>query len=221
AEWFSIDPPFPAGIWGDEKIVKGMYCNGGIMPLVGGEIARAAFEHGMERYGVETLLKYEALTRSGESYLWYFPSGEHATIETSTSPDSSPTDGWGSSAMLYALMEGLAGIVDEHKLYSRVRLAPRWLAADCTTARACAAYGASGASIEYAFTYEKELRTITLEIDGTADCALHVLLPEGMRAKKMTVNGKAVRVKTTKVEASPYADASFAVRKHATVVITL
>ncbi|MGE5315732.1 MAG: hypothetical protein ACM3Q4_13650, partial [Acidobacteriota bacterium] len=40
AEWFSIDPPFPAGIWGDEKIVKGMYCNGGIMPLVGGEIAR-------------------------------------------------------------------------------------------------------------------------------------------------------------------------------------
>ncbi|HLP15359.1 MAG TPA: hypothetical protein VK470_03810 [Bacteroidota bacterium] len=221
AEWYSIDPPFPDGIWGDEKIVKGMYCNGGIMPLVGGEIARAAFEHGFERYGVETLLKYETLTQSNESYLWYFPSGEHATIEKSTSPDSSPTDGWGSSAMLYALIEGLAGIVDEHKLYTRVRLAPRWLAAGCSTARACAAYGASGASIEYEFLYDEPKRTIALEISGKADVALHLLLPDGMKAKKMIVNGKPFAFTNTKVEQSAYADAAFAVKNTATVVVHL
>ena len=39
AEWFSIDPPFPDGIFGDEKLLGGAYVNGGIMPLVGGELA--------------------------------------------------------------------------------------------------------------------------------------------------------------------------------------
>jgi hypothetical protein len=35
AEWFSIDPPFPDGIFGDSRLIKGAYVNGGIMPLVG------------------------------------------------------------------------------------------------------------------------------------------------------------------------------------------
>ncbi len=220
AEWFSIDPPFPAGIWGDEKIVKGMYCNGGIMPLVGGEIARAAFEHGFEQYAVETLLKYEELTRSNESYLWYFPNGEHATIETSTSPDSSPTDGWGSSAMLYALMEGLAGIVDQHKLYTSVRLSPRWVAAGCADARACATYGASDANFEYAFAHDTAANRITIEILGAADVALHLLLPEGARAKTVTVNGKPAAHKNEKIEQSPYVNSSFTVKKKAVVVVS-
>ena len=112
APWYSIDPPFPDGIYGDEKLVGGAYCNGGIMPLVGGELARAAFEHGFESYGVEQLLRYEELSAGNETYLWYFPDGRHATKETSTSPEAYPTDGWGASAMLYALMEGLAGVVD-------------------------------------------------------------------------------------------------------------
>jgi hypothetical protein len=219
AEWFSIDPPFPAGIWGDEKIVQGMYCNGGIMPLVGGEISRAAFEHGYESYAVEQLLKYEELTRNEESYLWYFPDGRHATLETSTSPDSSPTDGWGSSAMLYALIEGLAGIVDEHKLYKRVRLSPRWLAAGCSEARACAVYGASGASIEYGFSYDERKKTIALDISGTADVSLHVLLPEGVKAKKILVNGKAVAHTNSSIEQSRYADASFSLKKNSTVLV--
>ena len=61
AEWFSIDPPFTDGLFGDPKLVGGAYCNGGIMPLVGGELAHAAFEHGFEKYGLETLLKYAGM----------------------------------------------------------------------------------------------------------------------------------------------------------------
>jgi len=110
ADWFSLDPPMPDGIYGDDKLVAGAYCNGGLLPLVGGELARAAFDHGFEEYGVAQLLKYEQLTANNETYLWYFPDGRKSTVETSTSPDASPTDGWGSSAMLYALFEGLAGL---------------------------------------------------------------------------------------------------------------
>ncbi len=217
AEWFSIDPPFPAGIFGDEKLVEGAYCNGGIMPLVGGELARAAFEHGFEEYGVETLLKYEELTRNNESYLWYFPDGRHSTTETSTSPDASPTDGWGSSAMVYALMEGLAGVEDQHKLFRYVRLSPRWTAAGRDEAEVYSMYGASGASIQYSYSHHRVRKEIELEIRGNATVDLHLLLPEGTRATEVRVNGKKVKHANTMVENSPYVDARFFLKKKAVV----
>ncbi len=191
APWFSIDPPFPDGIYGDEKLVQGAYCNGGIMPLVGGELARAALEHGQESFGIDQLLRYEELTRNNETYLWYFPNGQHATKETSTSPEAYPTDGWGASAMLYALMEGLAGVVDQQRLFGRVRLAPRWIAAGQKEAHVLCGYGASGASISYTYDHTAATRTITLEVEGRASLDLHVLLPAGMRAHRVTCNGRA------------------------------
>ena len=70
AEWFGIDPPFPDGIFGDALLKGGAYINGGIFPLVGGELARAAFEHGFEDYGIETLERYkEMIEETGETYL--------------------------------------------------------------------------------------------------------------------------------------------------------
>lgn len=215
APWFSIDPPFPAGMFGDKKIVQGMYCNGGIMPLVGGEIARAAFEHGMEEFGVEQLLKYEALTTNNESYLWYFPNGEHATVETSTSPDASPTDGWGSSSMLYALVEGLAGIVDCHKLYQKVSLSPRWIAAGIDEVQVGASYGASQAAFGYTYTHDVGKKLIECEMKGNASVDLHLLLPKGTKASSIKVNGKKVKHKNIHVEQSPYVNASFLVRNKA------
>jgi len=220
AEWFSIDPPFPSGIFGDEKLVEGAYCNGGIMPLVGGELARAAFEHGFESYGVETLLKYEELTRNNESYLWYFPDGRHATVETSTSPDASPTDGWGSSAMVYALMEGLAGVEDEQKLFQYVRLSPRWIAAGRDEAIVQCVYGASGAFIEYEFEHDVTRKEITLHLKGKAKIDLHLLLPSGAKATEVRVEGKKVRHRNVRVEDSPYVDVSFSLRGKCAVQAT-
>jgi hypothetical protein len=220
AEWFSIDPPFPDGIYGDAKIVKGAYCNGGIMPLVGGELARAAFEHGSEEYGIQQLLKYEALTRNGESYLWYFPDGRHATVETSTSPDALPTDGWGSAAMAYALIEGLAGVEDTQTLFRRVRIAPRWIAAGKEEAQVQCVYGASGASFTYSYDHNPSASCVDLELRGNADVDLHVLLPPGRTGRSVRVNTKPVKFAKTLVEQSPYVDASFRLRKKAVVEIT-
>ncbi len=219
APWFSVDPPFPAGIFGEEKIVPGAYCNGGIMPLVGGELARAAFEHGFEEYGVDQLLKYAELTKNDESYLWYFPNGEHATKETSTSPDAQPTDGWGSAAMMYALVEGLAGIVDQHKLYQRVGLSPRWVAAGRNEAKVCAVYGASGVSFEYSYMHDPQAKTFGLEVQGNAAIDLHLLLPKGARGIRVRVNGRPVKHKNLRIENSAYVDAGFVVKKKAIVTI--
>jgi hypothetical protein len=209
----------PDGIFGDEKLVAGAYCNGGILPLVGGELARAAFEHGFESYGLEQLLKYETLTADGETYLWYFPDGRKSSVETSTSPDASPTDGWGSSAMLYALLEGLAGVVDEHKLFQKVRLSPRWVAAGRSEVKATVSYGASGAAFEYTYAHHESKRIIELELIGNALTHLHLLLPAGAKAAGVAVNGKKIRFTNNKVEKSPYVDADIELKKKAIVAI--
>jgi hypothetical protein len=219
ADWFSLDPPMPDGIYGDDKLVAGAYCNGGLLPLVGGELARAAFDHGFEEYGVEQLLKYEQLTTNNETYLWYFPDGRKSTVETSTSPDASPTDGWGSSAMLYALFEGLAGIVDEDKLFQSVRLSPRWLAAGRSEASVCVTYGASGASFGYTFEHNESSKTIEIKMTGKAVTRLHVLLPRGTKSTQVTLGTRKLKFRNTKMEESSYVDADVDVKKNAVVLI--
>jgi hypothetical protein len=221
AEWFSIDPPFPDGVFGDEKLVAGAYVNGGIMPLVGGELARAAFEHGFEAYGVEILRRYHDLVaESGETYLWYFPDGTPATVETSTSPEAQPTDGWGSSAMLWALVEGLAGVEDRSSLYRRARLSPRWLAGGVQRASVRVGYACSGASVGYVFAREGD--RIRLEVTAeSSDIAFHVLLPEGAEAATVSVGGREIAFENVLVEESPYVDFEAAVSGTAPVVIEL
>src|SRR5690606_23856958 len=195
-------PPFPAGAFGEEKIVEGAYCNGGVMPLVGGELARAAFEHGFEAYGLATLEQYRRMiAESGETYLWYFPDGTASSVDTSTSPDAMPTDGWGSSAMLYAFVEGLCGIVDRAHSFRRVRCAPRWAATDEAEARVEVGYAASGARFGYRYAHDAEARAIRLDIEADeADVDLHLLLPSGCIPVGVRWDGEAVPYDVTRVE---------------------
>jgi len=206
AEWFSIDPPFPDGIFGDEKLVGGAYVNGGIMPLVGGELARAALEHGYEAYGVDILRQYQGMiSESGETYLWYFPDGTPASVETSTSPEASATDGWGSSAMLYALIEGVAGVEDEHRSFERVRLSPRWDAAGVTRAEVELSYAGSGHGFGY--RYRRSEGGIGLELSGASDeVHCHVLLPGGYTVSSVDRGEEKLDYIETTIEQSRYAD---------------
>jgi hypothetical protein len=221
AEWFSIDPPFPDGVFGDEKLVRGAYVNGGILPLVGGELARAAFSHGYEAYGVDVLRRYHDLVApTGETYLWYFPDGTPASVESSTSPEAQPTDGWGSSAMLWALVEGLAGIEDRDACYRRIRLSPRWLAAGIEEAEAGAGYEASGARIAYGLRVVGGEMRLTIDA-ARADARLHLLLPEDAVAAGVTVDGAAADFRNVRVESSRYVDLETEVVGGAEVIVGL
>ncbi len=209
AEWYSMDPPFPDGVFGDEKLVAGAYINGGIMPLVGGELARAAFEHGFEGYGVDILKQYASLIeQTGESYLWYFPDGRPSSPESSTSPEATSTDGWGSSAMLYALIEGLAGIQDKGKLFRKVRFAPRWPAALISQVEARVEYASSGAFWGYGYSasdrmFSWELRSRESRVEA------HILLPSETSPVRVRLQGRDIDFDIKKVEQSLYVDFSF------------
>jgi hypothetical protein len=121
--------------------------------------------------------------------------------------------------MLYALMEGLAGIVDEGKLFRHVRLSPRWLAAKRNEATVCAAYGSSGAFFEYSFEHDESARTIKLHLKGNAATTLHVLLPRGAVSSSVTVGKKKTQFRNAKIEESSYVDAHVDVQKNAVVLI--
>ena len=206
AEWFSIDPPFPDGIFGDDILVKGAYCNGGIMPLVGGELARAALWHGFEEYGVSILQQYrDMIAENKATYLWYFPDGRSSSVETSTSPDALPTDGWGSGAMAYAFIEGLCGVVDHLKLFRKVTLAPRWLAAQVAEARVRLQYPASKGAFAYEFHFDSDQISLHVETDKAA-VHFHVLLPEGADVQKVVIDRVKSDFDMVKVENSKYVD---------------
>ncbi len=206
AEWFSIDPPFPNGIFGDEVLKQGAYCNGGIMPLVGGELAKAMLDHGFERQGVETLKQYYTMiAEKNETYLWYFPDGTASSVETSTSPDATPTDGWGSSAMLYAFIEGLAGIENASKVFKTLNVSPRWAAADVNDAQVRVGYEASNKSVSYTYTSRKDFIELDMECSRSR-VYFHVLLPNGRRAANVKAGGKDLEFNNTQIEPSTYVD---------------
>ncbi|MFA6798884.1 MAG: hypothetical protein WCR39_06280, partial [Bacteroidales bacterium] len=203
AGWYSIDPPFPAGIFGDEKLVPGAYINGGIFPLAGGELALAAFEHGFETTGVSILKKYyDLIAAHNESFLWYFPDGTPSSIETSTSPDAMPTDGWGSSAMAWALLEGLAGIQDLGKLYKKTRLSPRWLAANINQATVEVGYEASGNCIGYEYT--RIDNQLIFNIFGSTETNCHILIDPSDQVSEVLVEKDQIAFTLEWIEQSHY-----------------
>ena len=222
AEWFSMDPPFPDGIFGDEKLVGGAYVNGGIMPLVGGELAKAAFDHGFEEYGVDILTRYHALiSEKQESYLWYFPDGTPASVEASTSPEAQSTDGWGSSAMLWALLSGLAGIEDLGKAFDTVKLSPRWPAAGVEEVEIRLEYAASGAAFGYEYRAGRGNLMMTLECTPGGDVTVHLMLPPGAAPKAVKVGESDTAFRISDVRESRYLDFSAVVRGEAEVRVEL
>jgi hypothetical protein len=227
AGWFSIEPPFPDGIFGDEKLVAGAYINGGIFPLVGGELALATFNHGFESYGVEILKKYHALiSGKNETFLWYFPDGTPCSEETSTSPEAMPTDGWGSSAMVMALIEGLAGVQDCSRLFGKVRLSPRWLAAGVDEVDVGVAYGGTvaqghrgtgaqghkgtgahghtgtGGSVAYQYKYSAD--SLLLSVNCNAEVEFHVLINSTDRVTQVVLNGNDSNFQIEWIQESQY-----------------
>ena len=206
AEWFSIDPPFPDGVFGDEKLIRGAYVNGGIMPLVGGELAKAAFDHGFESYGVDILRRYDRLiSETGKTFLWYFPDGTPSSAEASTSPEASPSDAWGSSAMLYAFVEGLAGVEDRHCLFQQARLSPRWAAAGVEEAQVRMEYSCSGAYLGYFFRHIGDRIYLDVQADRS-QILFHVLLPGDSEVISVKAGGEDVEFQEIRVEKSPYVD---------------
>jgi hypothetical protein len=122
--------------------------------------------------------------------------------------------------MAWALIEGLAGVVDRGRTLDSVRLSPRWEAAGIDSADVSVGYAASGASVRYG--YRRVGGRISLDIEAAgADVQWHVLLPAGHRASRARCDGRETAVDTGQVESSPYADGSCRVEGLTTLEIDI
>lgn len=86
AEWWTMDPPYQPEQWpaqGTGGSTVGEYMNGAICTIIAGEIAKAAFDHGMEDYGVDILERVWQLSErdGGELYQVYRRLPEHPVFQ--------------------------------------------------------------------------------------------------------------------------------------------
>ncbi|GAB3953590.1 hypothetical protein GCM10028805_37600 [Spirosoma harenae] len=182
AEWFGVYPPVEPSY---ADYLPGSYMNGGVNTIVGGELAKAAFQHGFEEYGVDILKRMIKLNEKhgGKLPVSYKPDG---TV------DEGIPDNWGQAAIMSAMIEGLAGVVDLGHSFEQVELAPRWLATGKNEADITIAYGPSGKFVHYDYQHSPQRKTIKLTIDGASkQYNLRQLLPAGKRLKRLTIDGKA------------------------------
>ena len=68
-EFYGIYPPFQKDFTLNVPGLVWEYCNGGVLVVVGGELAHGAFEHGYEAYGADILLRIKTIADRYRGYL--------------------------------------------------------------------------------------------------------------------------------------------------------
>lgn len=131
-------------------------------------------------------------------------------------------DNWGAAAVVYALVEGLAGVVDRGVMFERALVAPRWTAASTDEVAVTIAYPESAGYVAYRYRHDLARRTIALELTGSGNaCDCHVLLPpEATGVETVAVDGAAVSFQTALLETSRYADFGLELPGPRRVIIT-
>ena len=112
-------------------------------------------------------------------------------------------DSWGAAALVYALVEGLAGVVDQGVAFNRTRIAPRWLAAGTSRARVSVTYPASNGYAAY--EYEARPGELRLKVAGSAEqTTAEILLPPEANVTEVHCNGASRQGQLFHVEGSRY-----------------
>jgi len=195
SEWYGIYPAVQPH-FADYK--PGSYMNGGVNTIVGGELAKAAFQHGYEVYGVDILQRILDLIKKHDGHLpvSYTPEGN---------VDAGIPDNWGQAAVFSAMIEGLAGVVDKSNQFKSVEISPRWLAAGKDQATVSISYGPTHKMIGYNYLHNPNNRTIAIDVKGAVEnSTVRFLLPANYKSIKAMLNGKAVSSRTEKLNQSSY-----------------
>ncbi len=113
-------------------------------------------------------------------------------------------DNWGAAAVIYALIEGLAGLKDTGIAYNQATLSPRWEAAGIDEVSATAKYEASKGYLTYTFRKLTD-KGYKVTFTGNSDSiTLRLLLPGKVAVSRVTLNGAETTFNIEKMESSEY-----------------
>ena len=130
-------------------------------------------------------------------------------------------DNWSAALVMYALMEGMAGVRDLDTAYRSVEVSPRWTAAGVDEVAITARYAASSGYVTYRLKHDASRRSISVLATGAAEkCRLRILLPkEASGVKKAQVDGVDQPVQLEHVRNSLYATVTVSLLKPTAVDI--
>lgn len=197
APWFGIYPSVEPHFG---KYAVGEYMNGAVLPLVGGELAKAAFQNGFETYAVEQLKVAELILSKNNRRLPGCVNGD-GTAQKEAIPDE-----WGEAAFVSALVEGLAGVVDKSILFQEVEISPRWYFAGVEKTSVNVGYGGDGNQVSYKYEFNPKNNQVKITTEGKFDrFTLRVPIPDKLKSASASVNGQNVKVVVDQVNQSKYA----------------
>jgi hypothetical protein len=197
APWFGIYPFIEPQFGG---YVVGEYMNGAVLPLVGGELCKAAFQNGFEKYAVEQLQILNNILSKNNRQLPGCANND-GTAQKEAIPDE-----WGEAAFVSALVEGLAGVVDKSILFNEVEISPRWYFAGVNETTVKVGYGNDGNQVIYKYEFNPKNNRVLVTTNGKFErFTLRIPFPEKTKTATVSINGKKVTATTDNVNQSIYA----------------
>ncbi|WP_282781799.1 hypothetical protein [Phaeodactylibacter xiamenensis] len=114
-------------------------------------------------------------------------------------------DNWGAAAVVYALLEGLAGVKDQGVRMDSVEIAPRWAATDEQKVETVVHLPASDSYVAYQYEMDQPGKLMTLKATGNAvHRSYRILLPETYNNAEVTRNGQPLQANLQRYGQSRY-----------------
>ena len=209
AEWFTIDPPYES--FYTHK--KGKYVNGAISPFTAGELAKAAFNNGYEEYGWDIIRRFiELVERDGTTYFLYH-------TDSTPQPEMGPS-AWGAAALISAVDEGLAGILDLGVRYDVLGFSPKFPVTHYTELRYLTGYEATATLVDVRYI----LTDAGMRYDvysPAKQVKAHILIPAGRTVKGLLLDGVDTPYTLSTVADSLYLDLTCEANGHISLEILL
>lgn len=196
AEWFSIDPPYERF----SRYTPGQYVNGAISPFTAGELAKAAFNNGYEEYGWDIIQRFREMSEKDKDVFFLYH------VDGRPQSQGGPS-AWGAAALLSAVDEGLAGIVDTGVRYDTMDFSPRFPVTYYTELRYITGYEKTSTVVDVRWILED----IGMRYDIYAPSKkinAHIMLPKGKKCTKLLVNDVEISFVQSRIKDSDYVDAT-------------
>lgn len=196
AAWYGIYPPIEPHFG---RYPVGEYMNGAVLPLVGGELTKAAFQNGEEEFAVEQLKKLDLILNKNNRIL---PGCVNA--DGTAQKEAIPNE-WGQAAFVSALVEGLAGIVDKSFLFHEVEISPRWIFAGVHQLKVTVGYGNEGNQVSYDYSFSPSSGEMILKTAGNFEqCTIRIPFVSKYKQAVVMVDGHKVNFVVDQVNTSRY-----------------
>lgn len=198
SEFFTIDPAYEPSF---NRYKPGEYVNGAISPFTAGELAKGAFRNGREEYAWDIIARWMRKVEKDKDIYFLYDRKTGGSISADAGPSA-----WGAAALLDAIEEGLAGIVDAGTGYDVIEFSPRWCVTPYTELRYVTGYEATKKYVDVRYIVRPWGLRCNVK-SPAKKIAAHILLPEDKTPKTLLVNGEETDFALTTVGESRYVDA--------------